>query len=204
MHHYIWKDQNASIMLDEKNEISNTKLMISLYDTEHMDRRVLGFVELDFVSLLTLNDGIFEYMLIPRNSIQRYIKGSITFKLRFHFPFGIDIHDIPSLVRRRITIVSSSDLPEVNGFTLIRNVVSQLMDCRVTSNVSDNSSFPHFSHSSVDVCIKNIGDNLDIIVFLYHVDHERKKDICIGQAVLPFEMILHPMRTLGIIACYTE
>ena len=98
---YIWKDQNASIMLDEKNEISNTKLMISLYDTEiYGQGEFLGFVELDFVSLLTLNDGIFEYMLRPRNSIQRYIKGSITFKLRFHFPVwdSISMH-IPSLVQ---------------------------------------------------------------------------------------------------------
>ena len=205
-YHYIWKDQNASIMLDEKNEISNTKLMISLYDTEiYGQGEFLGFVELDFVSLLTLNDGIFEYMLRPRNSIQRYIKGSITFKLRFHFPVwdSISMH-IPSLVRRRITIVSSSDLPEVNGFAPnTKCSVSINGISRVTSNISDNSSFPHFSHSSVDVCIKNIGDNLDIIVFLYHVDHERKKDICIGQAVLPFEMILHPMRTPWVLSLAT-
>ena len=105
---------------------------------------------------------------------------------------------------RKITLVSSRDLPEVNGFAPnTKCSVSINGISRVTSNISDNSSFPHFSHSSVDVCIKNIGDNLDIIVFLYHVDHERKKDICIGQAVLPFEMILHPLRTPWVLSLAT-
>ena len=56
-YHYIWKDQNASIMLDEKNEISNTKLMISLYDTEiYGQGEFLGFVVI--LSLISLKNYI--------------------------------------------------------------------------------------------------------------------------------------------------
>ena len=105
---YYWRDESTSILLSSSDEILNTKLSISLYDLEiYGQGEFLGFVVVDFVSLLTLNDGVFEYKLRPKNSSQRYIRGSITFCLKFHIPIWDSMSMKPSsMIRRRISVVA--------------------------------------------------------------------------------------------------
>ena len=195
---YDWKDQMASIVLTSNDESMNTKLKLSLYDTEiYGQGEFLGFVELDFVSLLGLHGGSFEFSLKPRDLSQRYIKGSITFYLKFHVPIWDSITmDTPSILRRRIVILSCSELPEVNGSAPNTKCIVTINGIpEFTSDVVDNSSTPSFPQSSLDLFLKSPTDDMEVIFYLYHVDHQRKKDICIGQANMPSEMVLNPTKT---------
>ncbi len=203
---YYWKDQGTSIALSSSNETLNTKLKISLYDAEiYGQGEFLGFVYLDFVSLLALNDGIFEYKLRPTDLSQRYVKGSVTFRLGFHIPMWDSISmKFASSMRRRIGIVRCYGLPEVNGASPNTKCVVSINGIpEITSDIIDSSTSPVFPLFTVDVFLENPVHEIEVIVFVYHVDYQRKKDICIGQASVPFEMILHPMKSLWTVALAT-
>jgi len=58
------------------DEVSNTLLKLSVFDKELFGRgEFLGKIELSFLSLLLLHDGVYDFSLIPDEKSQHHIKG---------------------------------------------------------------------------------------------------------------------------------
>ena len=193
---YRWANATTNITLSEANEKANTKLRIVLHDVEIFGRgEHLGVVELTFLSILKLNDGIFELILRPETRSLRHVKGILTIRTRFVFPCwdSCRVHP-PATLKRRVRVVAATELPEMDGKPPNSKITMSINGgVKAKSVVVDGSSTPNYIQSSLDLNLKGNYDELDVKVMVYHVDYGDKRDVCIGQAIIPFAMICCPL-----------
>ena len=74
----------------------------------------IGQLDLPFWALLRLYEGEFTFSL-AQQELSQHVRGTITIRLRFYFPFWDNIKTyLPSFFTRRIKVLSAFDLPEIN------------------------------------------------------------------------------------------
>lgn len=187
----IWASERfiLKIPMDMERK-KDAGLLIKAWDKDTFSKRFLGQVKLPLQSLLCCHDGVFELALTPENKYQT-VKGTLTFSLRIKYPFWDSLRsNIPNKFPRKIKIISASNLPSINDNAPTTKCVIHFLGInKAKTIVVRSNSSPIWPQVQFELLVDLI-HHLDVYLHLYHVDVEDRREIMIGQALIPFEVIL--------------
>eukprot|EP01033_Poteriospumella_lacustris_P004436 gene4436-3170_t len=157
----------------------------------------IGFLSIPLSSLLRLYCGRFTFTLQvfdPHQSILPW-HASVTFRLQLLFAQWHTLTTVvPTIFKRRISILGGSNLPYVNG--LPPNTRCHLMLDGVSvvkSSVVAGNRDPKYHRVSEEIEV-DIARKRELVVEVIYVDPRSRKEIVLGREEIPFESIIRPPR----------
>ena len=188
-----WKDQVFVLPLPVNAEQAAPELLLEVWDQDTLSKGdFLGFVRLSFASVVYLHDGTFTLPLEARDRSQ-YVRGSITFSLSFMFPFWDSLRThMAKKMTRCLRVLSARDLPMLNGLPpSTRCVVHYGGANKAKSMIVKSNVAPVWPQTQVEEVL-DLQHPLEITLLVYHADTEGRREVCIGQVSVPFEILVRP------------
>ena len=124
---WIWQNEVYTLRIPRSIKSAEKNILIISFSENNLIEQedpgtgpvngpILGTLRVPFFSLLHLGDGTFTLPFTPVTStLGVIIRGTLTFKIRLKYPYWDSISpNIPSVFRRRIRIISATNLPNVN------------------------------------------------------------------------------------------
>lgn len=187
-----------------------TMLLLTLWDvTTPAKPLFLGKLELSFASLWTLYGGEFTFplqeqvadaLLVPAKGKEKdaenrlcCIRGTVTFQLEMVFPFWDSVRSIvPRTYHRRLSICGATNLPLINDEPPNSKCVV-MFDGAIKGKtiVVLGNVAPNWPRVDIDLIVDKAAP-IEVLILLYHISPLDKKEVIIGQEVIPFDYLLRP------------
>jgi hypothetical protein len=218
-HSAKWPEEEFHFRLPPGTDESGDKTIFQLQlldvTSHHKAPVVLGKVEFTFAMLWSLYGGEFTFPLVGVEQESGVTgtkadkgwsvtgasqeirlsgtRGSVTFHMDIVFPFWDSIRSIvPRTYLRKLSVCGATNLPMINDEPPNPKCVVMFDGAIKAKTIALLGSVaPNWPRVDVDIVIdKEVP--LEVNVIVYHVSAADKKEILIGQEVIPFDYFLRP------------
>jgi Ca2+-dependent lipid-binding protein len=193
----VWRgSEPISLKLPENVDKQEFWINIEVYNMQGLERgEFLGLVTFNFWSLFCLQNGKFTLPLRTQSDEpEQFIIGTITFTLDIQNSFWDTVKSIngPS-IERKIQILGANNLPNVNNnlpSTKCIIIVDGIVKYRSVLESSTNT--PHWLPIPEYEMLLDYRIPSKVVIQLFFVDVKEKKEVCMGEVIIPPEFILRP------------
>jgi len=211
----LWTENDDSMVYlkipKQIDDMMSNEVILSIFVHDYSKGNkgiFLGKLDFTFASLLKLYSGTFtfllrDYDLVYDQILHQYkpnnhlgeVRGSLTFSIDFYYPYWDSMQVmIPLKYTRKLIISSANNLPYVNDKEpCTKCIIYYDGAIKAKTIVMPFTTSPSWPQISVDIIIDTEKKtNLEILIILYHVDPFDKKEIVLGQELIPFEYLVQP------------
>jgi Ca2+-dependent lipid-binding protein len=193
---HTFADEHFTLKIPHLVEMNNVSLYVEVWDMQNFGRGdLLGVVHLPFRAVLRLQFGECTLNLYQKDRNQ-YTRGTLTFHLKIAYPFWDSMAPLPpTKIMRKIGIYSAANLPGINDETpSTKGVIMVNGVIKTKTMISVKTSSPIWQKAECIVLV-DLHKPIDVVIVVYHIDLKVKKEIAIGQFVVPFELLVRPPKS---------